>query len=71
MTTIINIWEYFDKQTLRYEHYYAYLIASDVAYLVNPFFKFKKQWVFSWPSLDALSAFLSMSSTTIEFEKLF
>uniref|UniRef100_A0A914DXX5 G-protein coupled receptors family 1 profile domain-containing protein n=1 Tax=Acrobeloides nanus TaxID=290746 RepID=A0A914DXX5_9BILA len=35
MTTIINIWEYFDKQTLRYEHYYEYLIASDIAYLLT------------------------------------
>ncbi|KAH7698095.1 Protein Y40C5A.4 a, partial [Aphelenchoides avenae] len=34
-TTIINIWEYFDVHFLRYEHYYSYLIASDIAALLT------------------------------------
>lgn len=34
-TTIINIWEYFDPYFFRYEHYYNYLIASDLAALVS------------------------------------
>jgi len=35
MSTAINIWEYLDVRTLRHRHYYAYLIASDVAALLT------------------------------------
>ena len=34
-TTIINIWEYFDLKFWRYNHYYEYLVASDLAALVS------------------------------------
>ncbi|KAE9550966.1 hypothetical protein FO519_005827 [Halicephalobus sp. NKZ332] len=34
-TTIINIWEYFDLDFWRYRHYYAYLVASDLAALLT------------------------------------
>ncbi|KAI6212599.1 hypothetical protein M3Y94_00045100 [Aphelenchoides besseyi] len=35
LTTVINIWEYIDMKFLRYEHYYAYLIASDISALLT------------------------------------
>ncbi|KAI1730045.1 7 transmembrane receptor (rhodopsin family) domain-containing protein [Ditylenchus destructor] len=37
MTTVLNIWEYFDVEFLRYRHYFAYLIASDLAALLTIF----------------------------------
>ncbi|KHN74253.1 hypothetical protein Tcan_17892 [Toxocara canis] len=33
-TTVISTWEFLDGSTLRYEHFYAYLIASDIAALL-------------------------------------
>uniref|UniRef100_A0A1I7XZT9 G_PROTEIN_RECEP_F1_2 domain-containing protein n=1 Tax=Steinernema glaseri TaxID=37863 RepID=A0A1I7XZT9_9BILA len=37
LTTVINIWEFFDSDFLRYDHYYAYLLWSDFASLVGFF----------------------------------
>uniref|UniRef100_A0A915E6Q1 G-protein coupled receptors family 1 profile domain-containing protein n=1 Tax=Ditylenchus dipsaci TaxID=166011 RepID=A0A915E6Q1_9BILA len=34
-TTLLNIWEYFDRSFLRHQHYYAYLIGSDLAALLT------------------------------------
>ncbi|KAI6234871.1 G-PROTEIN-RECEP-F1-2 domain-containing protein [Aphelenchoides fujianensis] len=31
----MNVWEYFDMHLLRYEHYYSYLLASDVSVLLT------------------------------------
>jgi hypothetical protein len=35
MSTILNIWEYFDVKFLRHDNFHAYLIASDIAALVG------------------------------------
>ncbi|CAD5224075.1 unnamed protein product [Bursaphelenchus okinawaensis] len=35
VSTIINIWEYLDSTFFRYDHYYFYLVASDLAGLLT------------------------------------
>ncbi|KAK0410822.1 hypothetical protein QR680_005345 [Steinernema hermaphroditum] len=35
LTTVINIWEFFDADFLRYDHYYGYLLCSDFASLLT------------------------------------
>ncbi|CAD5232687.1 unnamed protein product [Bursaphelenchus xylophilus] len=35
VSTILNIWEYFDSLFFRYDHYYFYLVASDLAALLT------------------------------------
>ncbi|TKR60612.1 hypothetical protein L596_027835 [Steinernema carpocapsae] len=35
LTTVINIWEFFDAEFLRYANYYSYLLCSDFASLLT------------------------------------
>lgn len=49
VSTIINIWEYFEPTFFRYQHYYAYLVASDMAALVSSFYLKNKNFKTFYP----------------------